>query len=253
MLIKNNARAYASLFNILLVTVFTLTPASENGSVKADRQHFNSPEARSIARFRAKPVSQESASPAQQVVIAISDLSFDTLQSNITVTTTQRKDVKQNTVWSGTFYWKRNENDDRWLRVKFKDSGPDLLVKGIDVKVYVPKINKIIETSLQTVMDKYPMYFFDPTEMLTGNYDLKMLPKKNGYTVIKAVPREPSDTEYAIISVTKVNGNYFPVKFEVVQKAITRTIVLSNIKQSEEIADSLFQLNYPGASSMPVR
>jgi outer membrane lipoprotein-sorting protein len=217
-----------TLFKILLVTAFALTPASEGGSAKANRRDFNGPKARPVARFRAKPLSQESASPAQ-------------------------KDVKQNTIWSGTFYWKRSENDDRWLRVKFKDSGPDILVRGIEVKVYVPKINKIIETNLQTVMEKYPMYFFDPTEVLTGNYDLKMLPRKNGYTVIKAVPREPSDTEYAIISVTKVNGDYFPVKFEIVQKAITRTIVLSNIKQSGEIADSLFQLNYPGASSMPIR
>ncbi|MGA9769600.1 MAG: hypothetical protein WBV94_11205 [Blastocatellia bacterium] len=233
----------AWLFSALLVTVFAL---GETGLVKA----FNSPKARSIVRFRA---TQKSAGLAEQIAIAISDLSFDTLQSNITLTTTQRKNVKQSTVWSGIFYWKRSEDDDRWFRIKFKDSGPDILVKGIDVKVYVPKLNRIIETSLQTVMDKYPMYFFDPTEMLTGNYDLKLLPKKAGLTVIKAVPREPGDTEYAIISVTKVNGNYFPVKFEIVQKEITRIIALSNIKQSEEIADSLFELNYPGASLMPIR
>jgi outer membrane lipoprotein-sorting protein len=246
-IIKNNARAYALLFNILLITVFAPYAQSH---VKANQYHLNSPKARSIARFRAN---QESASPAQQVAIAISDLSFDALQSDITVTTTQQKNVKQNTVWSGTFYWKRSENDDRWLRIRFKDSGPDILVKGMEVKVYVPKLNRIIETNLQTVMEKYPMYFLDPTEMLTGNYDLKMLPKKNGYTVIKAVPRDPSDTQYAIISVTKVDGNYFPVKFEIVQKTLTRTILLSNVKQPEEIADSLFQLNYPGASLMPVR
>ena len=243
MITKNNARAAAPLFSALLIAVFAL---GEIGLVKANQYYFNN----SIARFRAP---QKSAGLAQQIAIAISDLSFDTLQSNLTVTTTQRNNVKQNAVWAGTFYWKRSEDDDRWFRVKFKDSGPDILVKGIDVKVYVPKLNKIIETNLQTVMEKYPMYFFDPTEMLTGNYDLKLLPKKNGYTVIKAVPREPSDTEYAIISVTKVNGNYFPVKFEVVQKAITRTIALSNVKQSEEIADSIFQLNYPGASLMPIR
>ncbi len=239
-----------SLFTILLVAVFVGKSAYAQGRVKINQYHLTSPKARSMARFR---VPQKSAGLAQQIAIAISDLSFETLQSNITVTTTQRKDVKQNTTWSGIFYWKRSEDDDRWFRIKFKDSGPDILVKGIEVKVYVPKINKIIETNLQTVMDKYPMYYLDPTEMLIGNYDLKLLPKKNGYTVIKAVPREPSDTEYAIISVTKVNGDYFPVKFEVVQKAITRTIVLSNIKQPEEIADSLFQLNYPNAASMPIR
>jgi outer membrane lipoprotein-sorting protein len=249
-IIKNNARAYVSLFTILLVAVFVGKSAYAQGFVKTYQYRLTSPKARSMARFRAP---QKSAGLAQQIAIAISDLSFDTLQSNITVTTTERKNVKQNTTWSGTFYWKRSEDDDRWFRIKFKDSGPDILVKGIEVKVYVPKINKIIETNLQTVMDKYPMYYFDPTEMLTGNYDLKLLPKRNGYTAIKAVPRESSDTEYAIISVTKVNGNYFPVKFEVVQKAITRTIALSNIKQPEEIADSLFQLNYPNAASMPIR
>ena len=238
MIIKNNARAYASLFTVLLAAVFAYAQGSVN--------HLNSPKARSRARLRANLVSQKSAGLAQQVAIAISDLSFDTLQSNITVTTTERKNVKQNTVWSGTFYWKRSEDDDRWLRVKFRDFGPDILVKGVEVKVYVPKLNKIIETNLQTVMDKYPMYFFDPTEMLTGNYDLTMLPKKNGYTVIKAVPREPGDTEYALISVTRVNGNYFPVKFEIVQKAVTRTIVLSNIKQSEEIADEPLSIKLSG-------
>lgn len=245
---ENDARARAARFKtwLVLIAAFTLT----TGLVEANRQQLNGPKARPVARFRA---TQKSVGPAQQVAIAISDLSFDTLQSNITVTTTPRSGVKQTTVWSGTFYWKRSEDDDRWLRVKFKDSGPDILVKGVEVKVYVPKLNKIIETNLQTVMDKYPKYYLDPTEMLTGNYDLTMLPKKNGYTVIKAVPREPSDTEYALISVTKVNGNYFPVRFEIVQKAVTRTIVLSNIKQPEEIADSLFQLNYRGASSMPVR
>lgn len=246
MIIKTNARAYASPFTILLIAIFALAFASgrayAQGSVKTDQHNFKS--------FRAP---QKSAGLAEQIAIAISDLSFDTLQSNITVTTTQRQDAKQNTTWSGTFYWKRSQDDDRWFRIKFKDSGPDILIKGIDVKVYVPKINKIIETSLQTVMDKYPAYYFDPTEMLTGSYDLKLLPKRNGYTAIKAVPKEPGDTEYIIMSVTKVNGNYFPVKFEVVQKTVTRTIVLSNVKQSEEIADSVFQMNYPNAALMPVR
>ena len=250
MIIKNNARAYAALFTTLLIAVFVGERAYAQGSVKINQYRLTSPKARSMTRFR---VPQKSAGLAQQIAIAISDLSFDTLQSNISVTTTQRSDVKQNTVWSGTFYWKRSEDDDRWFRIKFKDSGPDILIKGVEVKVYVPKINKIIETSLQTVMDKYPMYYFDPTEMLTGNYDLKLLPKRGGYTAIKAVPREPGDTEYIIMSVTKVNGNYFPIKFEIVQKTITRTIVLSDVKQPEELADSLFQLNYPNAASMPIR
>ena len=239
MIIKNNARACAAA---LLVAVLVGESAYAQGSANG----LTGPKARSTT-------AQKSAGLAQQIAIAISDLSFDTLQSNISVTTTERSNMKQNTTWSGIFYWKRSEDDDRWFRVKFKDSGPDILVKGVEVKVYVPKINKIIETNLQTVIDKYPMYYFDPTEMLTGNYDLKLLPKRGGYTAIKAVPREPGDTEYIIMSVTRVNGNYFPAKFEIVQKTMTRTIVLSNVKQPEEIADSLFQLNYPNAASMPIK
>jgi outer membrane lipoprotein-sorting protein len=239
---KNRARAYASLFKVSLVwliAAFALTP--------------DGPEARNRTRLRARPEPQKSANPAQQIAISISDLSIAALQSDITVTTTQRKGVKQSTIWSGTFYWKRTEGDDRWLRIKFKESGPDILVKGMEIKVYVPKTNRIIETNIQTVMEKYPMYFLDPTEMLGDNYDLKLLPAKNGLTMIKAVPKEPNDTEYAIISVSRLNGNYFPVKFEIVQKTLTRTILLSNVNQPKEIADSLFQLDYPGASVMPVR
>ncbi|HST22041.1 MAG TPA: hypothetical protein VLR90_13035 [Blastocatellia bacterium] len=256
MRIKNNACPSALLFKTLLVSViavFALTFANESvfagGSSKANK----SVQARNRTRLHALAKPQTPDELARQIATSITDMSMSTLQAGITMTTTQRRNTTQKTTWSGTFYGKRADNYNIWIRIQFRDPGPDILIQGTNIKVYVPKTNVIIDINAQKVKDAYPIYIIDPTEMLGDNYDLKMLPKKQGYTVIKATPKYASDIEYAIISVAKVNGVDFPVKFEVVQRTITRTISLSGIRHPDEIPNSLFQLNYPGASSMPIR